>query len=151
MNELIALSPDILADRPELKRRSIDEAAREFETMLISQWLKSARVASQVLAEGSDMAGADSYMEMAEKALAQTMADRGTFGLARMILEELTPIDSATGHDSDSTAKGHAEHPEAQLPPSSVSPANLSHGRESAGSLPGPTASAHQPRDGAHD
>ena len=94
MNELIALSPEILANRPELKRLSIDEAAREFETMLISQWLKSARVASQVLAQGSDMAGADSYMEMAEKSLAQTMADRGTFGLARMMLRELSADDA---------------------------------------------------------
>lgn len=90
MNELVALSPEILANRPELKRPSIDKAAREFETMLISQWLKSARSASQVLAEGSDMAGADSYMEIAEKSLAQTMANQGTFGLARMMLRELS-------------------------------------------------------------
>ncbi len=94
MNELVSLSPEILANRPELKRPSIDEAAREFETMLISQWLKSARSAGQVLAEGSDMAGADSYMEMAEKSLAQTMANRGIFGLARMMLRELSPEDA---------------------------------------------------------
>lgn len=93
MNELIAVSPELLADRPEIKRQSIDDAAREFETMLIGQWLKSAREASQVLAESSDMAGAESYMEMAEKALAETMASRGTFGLARMMLQQLQPTE----------------------------------------------------------
>jgi Rod binding domain-containing protein len=94
MNELIALSPELLADRPEFKRQSVEDAAREFETMLISQWLKSAREASQVLAEGNDMAGSDSYLEMAEKSLAKTMASRDTFGLAQMMMNQLQPLDS---------------------------------------------------------
>lgn len=89
MDNLISLSPDLLAQRAELKRPSVEEAAREFETMLLAQWLKSARDAGSVLAEPSDMAGSDSYMEMAEKVLAETMADKGTFGLARMMVTEL--------------------------------------------------------------
>ena len=93
MNELIALSPELLADRPEIKHQSVDDAAREFETMLIGQWLKSAREAGQVLGESSDMAGAESYLEMAEKSLAETMANRGTFGLARMMLQQLQPTE----------------------------------------------------------
>lgn len=36
------------------------------------------------------MAGSESYMEMAEKTLAETMAQRGTFGLAQMMIQELT-------------------------------------------------------------
>jgi Rod binding domain-containing protein len=91
MDNLISLSPDLLAQRAEVRRPSIDDAAREFETMLIAQWLKSARDAGSVLGEQSDMAGSESYLEMGEKVLAQTMAARGTFGLARMMVEELEP------------------------------------------------------------
>ncbi len=91
MDSLIALSPELLAQRAEIKRPSVEGAAREFESMLLAQWLKSAREASGVLAEDSDMAGTDNYMEMAEKVLAQTMADKGTFGLARMMVKELAP------------------------------------------------------------
>ena len=94
MNELIALSPELLVDRAELKRPSVEDAAREFETMLVAQWLKSARDAGSVLAEQSDMTGSDSYMEMAEKHLAETMAQRGVFGLARMMIKELTGPDA---------------------------------------------------------
>jgi Rod binding domain-containing protein len=72
MDNLISLSPDLLAQRAEVKRPSVEDAAREFETMLIAQWLKSARDAGSVLAEPSDMAGADNYMEMAEKTLEAT-------------------------------------------------------------------------------
>jgi Rod binding domain-containing protein len=90
MDSLISLSPELLDQRAEVKRPSVEGAAREFETMLLAQWLKSARDAGSVLAEQSDMAGADSYMEMAEKALAETMAGKGTFGLARMMVRELT-------------------------------------------------------------
>lgn len=93
MNELNALSPDLLAHRAELKRPSVEDAAREFETMLIGQWLKSAREAGSVLAEASEMTGSDSYLDMAEKTLAETMARRGTFGLAKMMLQELKPED----------------------------------------------------------
>ncbi len=91
MDNLIALSPDLLAHRAEVKRPSVEDAAREFETMLIAQWLKSARDAGSVLAEQSEMAGADSYLEMGEKVLAETMAAKGTFGLAQMMVKELTP------------------------------------------------------------
>ena len=59
--------------------------------MLLAQWLKSARDAGSILAEQSDMAGADSYIEMAEKVLAETMAQKGTFGLAQMMVKELEP------------------------------------------------------------
>ena len=90
MENLISLSPDLLAQRAEFKRPSVEDAAREFETMLIAQLLKSARDAGSVLAEPSDMAGSDSYLEMAEKTLAETMTQRGTFGLAQMMIKELT-------------------------------------------------------------
>jgi Rod binding domain-containing protein len=90
MDNLISPSPDLLGHRAEVKRPSVEDAAREFETMLVAQWLKSARDAGSVLAEQSNMAGSESYMEMAEKTLAETMAQRGTFGLAQMMLKQLT-------------------------------------------------------------
>jgi peptidoglycan hydrolase FlgJ len=95
MDDLISLSPELLADRAELKRPTLAAAAREFETMLIAQWLKSARDAGSVLAEQSDMAGSDSYMEMAEKTLAETMAQKGTLGLAQMMIKELQPTEDS--------------------------------------------------------
>jgi Rod binding domain-containing protein len=91
MDNLISLSPDLHTDRAELRRPSIGEAAREFETMLLAQWLKAARDAGSILSGQSDMAGSESYLEMAEKVLAQAMAGRGTFGLAKMMIKDLKP------------------------------------------------------------
>ncbi len=87
--DLTSLSPDLLTQRAQWKKPDVKEAAQQFEALLISEWLKSAREAGQVLSEKSDMTGYDNYQEMAEKHLAETLARKGTFGLARMMLQEL--------------------------------------------------------------
>ena len=89
MMDLITLSPDLLTHRAEWKKPDVAAAAREFEALLISQWLKAARQAGQVLAQESDMTGSENYHEMAEKHLAEAIATKGTFGLARMMLREI--------------------------------------------------------------
>ena len=89
MTSLNTLSPDMLTHRAEWKTPDVVAAAREFEALLISQWLKAARQAGQVLAEESDMTGSENYHEMAEKHLAESIARKGTLGLARMMLREI--------------------------------------------------------------
>jgi Rod binding domain-containing protein len=64
------------------------QAAQEFEAMLIGQLIKAAREAGSTEDENS-LAGADTYREFAEKYLAQALAGSGSFGFARMILRSL--------------------------------------------------------------
>lgn len=65
-----------------------EQAAREFEAMLIGQLIKTAREADSS-EEVDSSAGADAYREFAEKYLAQALAEGGLLGFARMILRSL--------------------------------------------------------------
>ena len=65
-----------------------EQAAREFEAMLIGQLMKAAREEGSTEEENS-AAGSDTYREFAEKVLAQALAESGSFGFARMILRSV--------------------------------------------------------------
>jgi len=69
----------------------IQEAARQFEALLITQLLRASRSSGGEgwLGTGEDQA-ASSAMEMAEEYFAQALASQGGLGLARMICEELS-------------------------------------------------------------
>jgi Rod binding domain-containing protein len=60
-------------------------AAREFEALLIARLLRAARQAGETLASPSSQAGAEAYLELAEEHVARVMAQRGAFGIARML------------------------------------------------------------------
>jgi len=64
-------------------------AAREFEALLIAGLLKTARQAGEALGDPSTQTGAEGYLELAEEHVARVMAQRGAFGIARMLLEHL--------------------------------------------------------------
>jgi Rod binding domain-containing protein len=68
---------------------SVQEAAREFETSFIVELLKAARQAGEPLAEESEMTGSESYQELAERHLAQDLARRNAFGLAKLLERDL--------------------------------------------------------------
>lgn len=91
MDSLNALSPSLVSHRAEWTQPSLEQAAREFESLLVAQLLKSAREAGKPLAEESEMTGAENYLELAEKFVAQTLAERGTFGFARLMIREIGP------------------------------------------------------------
>jgi len=69
----------------------IQEAARQFEALLITQLLRASRSTGGEgwLGTGEDQS-ASSAMEMAEEYFAQALASQGGLGLARMICEELS-------------------------------------------------------------
>jgi len=73
------------------RRMGPEAAAREFESMIIQQWLKAARDAGQALGAESEVTGADSYQEFAEQHLAKTLSERGSFGFAKLLMKELVP------------------------------------------------------------
>lgn len=67
-----------------------EEAAREFEAMMIAQLLKTAREAGKLGPPSEDEAsGSETYLELAEQQFARIMAASGSFGFARLILAEL--------------------------------------------------------------
>ncbi|MEO8661877.1 MAG: hypothetical protein ABI693_25650 [Bryobacteraceae bacterium] len=77
--------------------KSVGDAAREFEALLIGQMLKSAREADGSegwLGTGQDSSGT-SVLEFAEQQFAQLMASGGGLGLAKMVTEGLSA--SASG------------------------------------------------------
>lgn len=82
-------------------------AAREFEAMLIAQLMKTAREAGALHDSADAMTGAEGYLEIAERQLAEALAAAGAFGFARMILEELEPGPAEGGkHPPDSSELG---------------------------------------------
>jgi len=68
---------------------TIEQAAENFETMLIAQLLKAAREAGQVLAQESEMTGAENYLEYAETHVAKVLAERGSLGFAALLAKDL--------------------------------------------------------------
>ncbi len=68
----------------------IEKAAKQFESLMIGQIMKSMHEAgsSGWLGGGDDQAG-EAAMEMAEDQFAQALASRGGLGLARLIMQGL--------------------------------------------------------------
>lgn len=71
--------------------KRVADAARQFESLMIGQLLKSMRDSEEGgwLGTGDDQAGAQA-MELAEEQVAQALAQQGGFGLARMVVSGLT-------------------------------------------------------------
>ncbi|MFN7993814.1 MAG: hypothetical protein U0Q18_09450 [Bryobacteraceae bacterium] len=65
----------------------IEDAARQFESLLIGQMMKSMRESDSAgwLGTGEEDKANDSAMEIAEQQFAQAMANSGGLGLARLI------------------------------------------------------------------
>jgi len=79
------------------------DAAREFETMLIAAWMKTAREAGALDEKQDEMTGAASYMEFAEKFLAGVIAQSGAFGFGDMIHSELQTIEAPATHPTEAS------------------------------------------------
>jgi Rod binding domain-containing protein len=74
----------------------VDEAAaaREFEALLIARLLKTAREAGEALGETATQTGSEGYLELAEEHVARVMAQRGAFGISRIVLKSLDQLGS---------------------------------------------------------
>lgn len=73
------------------QRPKIARAASEFEALLIAQMLRSSRESRAEGSDDEDGAEADStMMELGEQQFAQTLANNGGLGVAKIIVAGLT-------------------------------------------------------------
>jgi Rod binding domain-containing protein len=85
----------------------IKDAAGQFEALLITQMLKSARESTAGGWTGdSQDSSAASVMEMSEQHLAQVLASQGGLGLARMIVDGLSRESAALKQGNPGDAEG---------------------------------------------
>ena len=70
--------------------KKIEDAAREFESLLIAQMLKSAREsASSGLGEKENASEDATMLDMADQQFAQLLAQRGGIGLTHLVVNGL--------------------------------------------------------------
>ncbi|HKW98414.1 MAG TPA: hypothetical protein VJN43_11830 [Bryobacteraceae bacterium] len=87
------VSPSLTPPPAQEKRNDpakIENAAKQFESLLIGQILKSMHEAGSAGWMGTSDSSADSAMELAEEQFAQAIASRGGLGLAKLITKGLT-------------------------------------------------------------
>jgi flagellar protein FlgJ len=80
--------------QPDAKREQLKAAAKAFEAVFVRQMIGSMRQAKL----GEDMLGGsatDTFREMSDAKLADSMAEKGSFGIAEMLLKQ---FDAAGGH-----------------------------------------------------
>ena len=90
--EIAPLSQFLRTDQPP---SNVNQAAAQFEALLVSQILKAARPAGgeSWLGAGSDASAAPA-IEFAEEQLAAALCARGGLGLAAMIAQAMQPSDA---------------------------------------------------------
>jgi Rod binding domain-containing protein len=90
MTNGISLRVDTPGAQPDNKRpESLKDAAGKFEALLISQMLKSARQSDSGGWTGEQDQAGSSIMDMAEQHLGELLGSQGSFGLARMVVNQL--------------------------------------------------------------
>ncbi len=87
MNEIRLTPADWPAGLEAFGRKPKDagEAARQFEALLVQHLLQTMREAGRTEDKQGESSGDDTYLEIAEQALAQALVERGGLGLARLI------------------------------------------------------------------
>ena len=81
----------VSSDAPSIKKHDVAGAAKQFESLMLTQILRSVREAGGSegwLGSGED-AASSSAMEMAEEQFASALSAQGGFGLARMVTANL--------------------------------------------------------------
>ena len=105
---------------------NLTKAARHFESIFIDMWMKSAREANHVFAEGNILSGP--YMDMSQQMLDQEMsvhlANSGGIGLAEVIVRQMggeqLRAPSVPAHSLDGAMLRGVRHiPSAQAPSTS--------------------------------
>lgn len=96
MSDSISIPSMSLASSPaeslRSKRAEIQQAATQFESLLIQQMLKSARESGASLSGESDSTG-ETVRDMADQQFAQVIAANGGVGLATLVLSGLQEND----------------------------------------------------------
>ena len=73
-----------------------EEAAREFEAMMLVELLKAARKAGDAFGVQNDDNGARSYQEFADEHLAKALAAQDALGFSRLVIRQLQPTASSS-------------------------------------------------------
>ncbi len=91
IDPVTANTPGLPRTTPKDDPAKVQDAARQFESLLLAQILKSMREAGSGgwLGGGEDQAALPA-MELAEEQFAQTLSAQGGLGLAKMIADGLT-------------------------------------------------------------
>jgi len=84
------VSPASELSRPAVSPRGV-KAAREFEATLIASLLESMEKTFATVPGEDQLAGADDYNYMGTHALADGIAARGGFGIAKLLTPHLSP------------------------------------------------------------
>ena len=88
----------LLSVGAEPKPTKIEDAARQFESILIAQMLRSGREsASGIADEDESDSGGSTMMEVAEQQFAQMLAKQGGIGLTRLVVDGLKRGEGASG------------------------------------------------------
>ena len=89
--QITALQASTQRSAPDPGQAKLTRAASDFEALLIAQMLRSARESTASDADESDGAATNSSLvEMSEQQLAQTLANNGGLGVAKIVIAGLS-------------------------------------------------------------
>jgi Rod binding domain-containing protein len=71
------------------ERAKLQRAARDFESILISDLLKTAPRSGMLDGDGSESVGLEGYDDLRTEAMASALAAQGGIGIARMLMHQL--------------------------------------------------------------
>jgi Rod binding domain-containing protein len=74
--------------------KKLAAAASDFEALLLSQLMKSAREAASPSPDGEAGGSCDSIMELAEQQFGHILASAGGLGIAKLAVSGMTPKDT---------------------------------------------------------
>jgi Rod binding domain-containing protein len=103
-----------LANRESLPADRAAKAAREFEGLLLANWLQSVEEGIKAFAGDDDDSGSDTMGAVGVQAVAKGIAERGGIGLAKMLLDHLPAPDNSGTADAVGRSPGRRPLPAEQ-------------------------------------
>jgi flagellar protein FlgJ len=104
MIQAVPTSP-AAAGTPDAKQAKLKSAAQAFEAVFLRQMIGSMRQAG--LSDGMlDSDAGDTFQNMADSKLADSMAQKGVLGIANLLVKQIGPIAAQQAAAADHTDKG---------------------------------------------
>ncbi|WHO38296.1 rod-binding protein [Sphingobium sp. AP49] len=86
-------------------KAGLEKAAQQFEAIFLRQMIGAMRSAS--LADGiTDSSASDQFRDMADARTADSMATKGSLGIAELLLKQFSPPSSVPAPDGPTPAEG---------------------------------------------
>ncbi|MBZ5601587.1 MAG: rod-binding protein [Acidobacteriia bacterium] len=99
------IATPLLSTTTQAKPTKVEDAAKQFEALLIGQMLRSAREAAQ---DDDEDSGKSTMLDVADQQFSQLLANRGGMGLAKMVVNGLDQ-GSATPYGRSSLPPIHTQ------------------------------------------